>query len=181
MRRHVATFVAAVLLLTSVSGPVAAGGGSAAASSAGTAAGGAPGDPADPTGRWIVLYKNGTDAATATQARSVRVGFRADRTFTHGIRGFSAALSTAQVSELRHDPAVSAVVPDERIQVEGQIYPTGISRMGAPLPKSAEIDGVDDRVVADVPVHDTGIANVPDLNVVGGYERSASNHSHWRV
>jgi subtilisin family serine protease len=180
MRRHVATFVAAALLLTSIAGPVAAGGGSTAASSAGTAAGSAPGDPADPTGRWIVLYKNGTDAAAATQTRSVQVGFRADRTFTHGIRGFSAALSTAQVSELRQDPAVSAVVPDERIQVEGQIYPTGISRIGARLSKAAKIDGVDDRVDADVAILDTGIAKVPDLNVAGGYDCSTSNHARWR-
>jgi len=130
MRRHAATFVAAALLLTSIAGPVAAGGGSTAGGGTGVS-GGSARDPADPTGRWIVLYKNGTDAAAATQTRSVRVGFRADRTFTHGIRGFSAALSTAQVSELRHDPVVSAVVPDERIQVEGQIYPTGISRKPA--------------------------------------------------
>jgi subtilisin family serine protease len=179
MRRHAATFVAAALLLTSIAGPVAAGGGSTAGGGTGVS-GGSARDPADPTGRWIVLYKNGTDAAAATQTRSVRVGFRADRTFTHGIRGFSAALSTAQVSELRHDPVVSAVVPDERIQVEGQIYPTGISRIGARLSKAAKIDGVDDRVDADVAILDTGIAKVPDLNVVGGYDCSTSNHARWR-
>jgi subtilisin family serine protease len=182
MRRHVATFVAAALLLSSIVGPVAAGDGSSAA---GAAAGGTSGtapsaDPADPTGRWIVLYKGDTDAATATQTRSVRDGFRADRTFTHGIRGFSAALSTVQVDELRHDPAVSAVVPDERIQVEGQLNPTGILRIGAQLSAAAKIDGVDDRVDADVAIVDTGIAKVPDLNVVGGHDCSTSTPTRWR-
>jgi subtilisin family serine protease len=182
MRRHVATVVAAALLLAALTGPVAAGGGPSApgAGTGGLAPGAGSRDPADPAGRWIVLYKGGTDAAAATRTRSVRVGFRADRTFTHGIRGFSAALSAAQVSELRRDPAVSAVVPDERIQVEGQTYPTGINRIGARLSKAAKIDGIDDRVDADVAILDTGIAKVADLNVVGGYDCSTTNHARWR-
>ena len=52
-----------------------------------------------------------------------RGGFHADRTFTHGIHGFSARLTGAQVDALRRDSAVAQVVPDERIQVEGQINP----------------------------------------------------------
>ena len=64
MRRHVATFVAAALLLASVAGPVTAGAGPRAADavSGGVATTAASADPADPTGRWIVLYKGGTDA-----------------------------------------------------------------------------------------------------------------------
>jgi subtilisin len=183
MRRHVATFVAAALLLATIAGPAAAGGGSLVPETPSRTAAGAaasPRDPADPTGRWIVLYKGGTDAAAATRTRSVRVGFHADRTYTHGIRGFAAALSPAQVNALRHDPAVSAVVPDERIEVEAQSYPTGINRIGARLSAAAKIDGVDDRVDADVAILDTGIARVPDLNVVGGYDCSTSNHARWR-
>jgi subtilisin len=178
MRRHVATFVAAALLLSAAVGPVAAGNAPAATGSAGRNA--SPRDPADPTGRWIVLYKNGTDAAIATRARSARAGFHADRTYTHGIRGFSAALSDRQVARLRLDSAVAAVVPDERIQVEGQLNPTGISRIGGPLSQAARIDGIDDRVDADVAIVDTGIAKVPELNVVGGYDCSTSNHARWR-
>ena len=178
MRRHAATFVAAVLLFAVIAGPAAAAGGSGA--SGGVASGVPSRDPADPTGRWIVLYKGGTDATVATRTRSVRDGFHADRTFTHGLRGFSAALSPAQVNALRDDPAVASVVPDERIEVEGQTYPTGISRIGARLSAAAKIDGVDDRVDADVAILDTGIAKVPDLNVVGGYDCSTSNHARWR-
>jgi subtilisin family serine protease len=169
MRRRVATLVAAALLLSSVAGQAAARDGSATAA-----------DPADPTGRWIVLYKGGTDATVATQRRSLKIGFRADRTFSHGLSGFSAALSPAQVESLRHDSAVAAVVPDERIQVEGQVYPTGISRIGARLSPAAKINGVDERVDADVAILDTGIAKVPDLNVVGGHDCSTSNPARWR-
>ena len=176
MRRHVATFVAAALLLASVAGPVAAGAGPRAADAVtgGVATTAASADPADPTGRWIVLYKGGTDAASATRLRTARGGFHADRTFTHGIHGFSARLTGAQVDALRRDSAVAQVVPDERIQVEGQINPTGISRIGARVSKAAKIDGIDDRVDADVAIVDTGIAKVPDLNVVGGHDCSTS-------
>ena len=128
MRRHAATFVAAALLLASVAGPVAAGARPRAADAVtgGMATTAASADPADPTGRWIVLYKGGTDAASATRLRTARGGFHADRTFSHGIHGFSARLTGAQVDALRRDLAVAQVVPDERIQVEGQINPTGI-------------------------------------------------------
>ena len=182
MRRHVATFVAAALLLASVAGPVTAGAGPRAvdAVTGGVASTAASADPADPTGRWIVLYKGGTDAASATRVRTARGGFHADRTFTHGIHGFSARLTGAQVDALRRDSAVAQVVPDERIQVEGQINPTGISRIGARVSKAAKIDGIDDRVDADVAIVDTGIAKVPDLNVVGGHDCSTSTPTRWR-
>src|SRR4029450_12168502 len=137
-------------------------------------------DPADPTGRWIVLYKGGTDATAATQRRSLKIRVRAARPSPHGLPGFSAALSPAQVQRLRNDSAVAAVVPDERIQVEGQVYPTGISRIGARLSPAAKINGVDERVDADVAILDTGIAKVPDLNVVGGHDCSTSNPARWR-
>ena len=52
--------------------------------------------------------------------------------------------------------------------------PTGISRIGARVSTAAKIDGIDDRVDADVAIVDTGIAKVPDLNVVGGHNCSTS-------
>ena len=183
MRRRVAALAAAVLLLSSVVGPVAADG-SSASSAGGTASGparnGAAADPADPAGRWIVVYRAGTDAVAATARRSVRIGFHADRTFSHVVRGFAAALSDAQVATLRQDPAVAAIVPDERIEVEAQFNPTGISRIGARLSAAAKIDGIDERVDADVAIADTGIARVPELNVVGGHDCSTTNPDKWR-
>jgi len=179
MRRNVATFVAVALLLLTVAGPAAGGirstSGGASARPVANAS-----DPADPTGRWIVLYKNGTDARKATEQRAIRVGFRADRTFTKGLRGFSAKLSDAQVDQLRHDASVASIIPDERIEVAAQVYPTGIDRIGGRLSGTAKIDGVDQRVDADVAVLDTGIAKVTDLNVVGGHDCSTSNPARWR-
>jgi hypothetical protein len=69
-------------------------------------------DSADPTGRWIVVYRNGTNVAAASKRQTKSVGFTADRTFSHAFRGLSARLSPTQVTALRNDPAVLEVVPD---------------------------------------------------------------------
>jgi subtilisin len=135
---------------------------------------------ADPTGRWIVLLKSGTNAAAAAKDRGRKLGFKADRTFSHALRGFSAKLDRGQVAALRHDPAVALVVPDEKIETEAQLVPTGIKRMGAIRSPIARIDGIDKRVDADVAIVDTGIARVAELNVVGGYNCSSTDRSAWR-
>ena len=44
----------------------------------------------------------------------------------------------------------------------------------------AKIDGIDERVDADVAIVDTGIAQVADLNVVGGHNCSTSDRTAWR-
>jgi hypothetical protein len=72
------------------------------------------------------------------------------------------------------------VVPDERVELTGQVFGTGILRTNARRSAVAKIDGIDERVDADVAIVDTGIASVPDLNVVGGYNCSTSNRALWR-
>ena len=184
MRRHVATFVAAALLLA-IAGPVSAGDPAPAralAERGTTTTGARASTAADPTGRWIVVYKNGTNVVR-TSARLAKVGgFTADRTFTSAFRGLTAKLSPRQVTSLRRDAAVLAVVPDEKIELAGttQLVPTGINRINGRLSGAAKIDGVDQRVDADVAVVDTGIATVADLNVAGGYNCSTSNRALWR-
>jgi subtilisin len=134
----------------------------------------------DPTGRWIVVLKNGTNVAGTVKDRGRKLGFKADRTFSHAVRGFSAKLDRGQVAALRHDPSVALIVPDEKIQAEGQLIPTGISRIGARVSTLARIDGVDQRIDADVAIVDTGIAKVADLNVAGGYNCSTTDRTAWR-
>jgi subtilisin len=135
---------------------------------------------ADPTGRWIVVLKNGTNAAAKTKAEGRRLGFKADRTFSHAFRGFSAKLNRGQITALRADSSVALIVPDERIYAEAQTIPTGISRMGATRSPMAQVDGADQRVDADVAIVDTGISRVPDLNVAGGYNCSTVDRTLWR-
>ena len=94
---------------------------------------------------------------------------QAKGTFTRAFRGFSATLSKAQRSALLADPNVTEVVPDELIHLTSQTTPTGVSRIGARLSPVAKINGLDERVDADVAIVDTGVSYHPDLNVAGGY------------
>jgi subtilisin family serine protease len=171
MRRSFAS-IAALALLVSAVGPTVAGGR--------VAPGHPSGGDADPTNRWIVVLQPGTDARAAADRQGRRVGFAADRTFRTAVRGYSARLDRSQVESLRRDPSVAAIVADERIELTGQTIPTGISRIGATRTPLASIDRVDQRVDADVAIVDTGIAPVPDLNVVGGINCSSSNRAAWR-
>jgi subtilisin len=139
-----------------------------------------PSNSADPTGRWIVVYRNGTNVAVARERQAERVGFTADRTFSHAFRGLAARLSPEQVKALRNDPAVLAIVPDEKIELAAQSIPTGINRVDGRLSAAAKIDGIDERVDADVAIVDTGIDPNADLTVAGGYNCSTSDRGLWR-
>jgi subtilisin family serine protease len=133
----------------------------------------------DPTNRWIVVLKNGSDAVASAERQAKRIGFRADRTYRHALRGYSATMDRTQVDALSQDPSVALIVADETIHAEAQTMPTGISRVNATKSASARIDGLDWRVDADVAIVDTGISREPDLNVAGGYSCSTSSPTAW--
>ena len=135
----------------------------------------------DVAGRYIVLLDEGTDTSATVERMGRQKGIKAERTFGKTIRGFSARLDSKQRKALEADPSVFAVVPDEVIQVASQTTPTGVSRIFTKSNTIAKINGVDERVSADVAIVDTGIqSNHPDLNVVGGYNCSTSNRALWR-
>ncbi len=134
----------------------------------------------DPTDRWIVVLKPGSDAVATADRQGKRLGFTRDRTFKNAIRGYSARLDRTKVTALSHDPSVAMIVADERIEAEAQGMPTGITRIGATSSAAAKINGVDERIDADVAIVDTGITPAADLNVAGGYNCSTSNRALWR-
>jgi hypothetical protein len=70
------------------------------------------------------------------------------------------------LNALRNDPRVQFIEQDIEVHALGQIVPTGIRRIGADVSPAAKIDGLDERVNADIAVIDTGIdLTHPDLNV----------------
>jgi subtilisin family serine protease len=181
MHRRLAS-LASMALVMSLVGPATAGAASPVSdrSTAGSADAARSGGPADPANRWIVVLQPGTDSGVAAERQGRRIGFSADRTFRTAVRGYAARLDRTQVETLRGDPSVAAVVADEPIELMAQSTPTGISRIGATRNGIAAINGVDQRVDADVAIVDTGIASVADLNVVGGVNCSTSNRAAWR-
>ena len=135
----------------------------------------------DVAGRYIVVLDAGADTSRTVERMGRQKGVKADRTFGKAIKGFTARLDATQRKALQADPSVLAVVPDEVIQVTAQTTPTGVSRIGTKSNSIAKINGIDERVDADVAIVDTGIQpNHPDLNVVGGYNCSTSNRAAWR-
>lgn len=135
----------------------------------------------DATGRYLVLLRDGANVEVVTGHAGRAQGVRADRTFHHATRGFAAALTPGQVAALRADPDVVAVVPDEIVTVAAQYTPLGVRRIGGLRSPAAKIDGIDERVDADVAIVDTGIDPThPDLNVAGGYNCSTSDPTLWR-
>lgn len=130
-------------------------------------------------GRYIVMLASDADPTKVLSKHRAREGTVAERSFKHAFRGFTARLDKAQRAALLADPTVVAVVPDEVIQVTAQTVPTGVSRVGATSSAIAKINGVDERVDADVAIVDTGIGPHGDLNIAGGYNCSTSDRTRW--
>ncbi len=189
MRRAAALAIALALVLglaPAASARSAAPAGTGDAGAAGLPEGAAGTDrPLSAEGRWIVILNNGT--STSREAGRARArGITVDRTF-RSVRGYAARLSNGQVAQLRVDPAVEQVIPDEVITIAGQSVPRGVKRIGGRESLVAGIDGNDVRVDADVAIVDTGIGSPikatygthEDLNIAGGVNCSTDDPAAW--
>jgi subtilisin family serine protease len=132
----------------------------------------------DPDGRYIVVVEGEGDVSEVL-GRQRDEGVHAVRTFDEVVDGFVARLDEEQVESLEADPAVEAVVPDELISIQ-QSTPTGVSRIFGPANGIASIDGVNERVDADIAIVDTGISGHSDLYVAGGVNCSTPDPNAWR-
>lgn len=127
-------------------------------------------------GRYIVVVKAGEDPTAVAQAHGVSIEHR----FAAALHGFSGVGRPGLLGQLQGDPRVESAEPDRVVEAFAQTVPTGINRVDADLSATANVNGVDDRVDADIAIVDTGIQkNHPDLNVVGGYNCTSSNRSKW--
>lgn len=155
------------------------------------------GDPIP--GRYIVVLKNDArpeggasssardDASQAVSEVASEVasemaqehGLEVKRTYGAALKGFSAEIPEDQVDEVRSDPRVKFVSEDRVVEASAQHTPTGIRRSEADSSPTAKIDGVDERVDADIAVLDTGVAPHPDLNRPGGVDCSSDGYTGY--
>ena len=125
------------------------------------------------------MLKDGRDVGRAA-GRARGLGASPEHTFAHAVHGYAAKLDAGQLDAVRRDPDVAMVVADDVVSIQGQTVPTGVERISGLRSPIAKIDGVDERVDADVAIVDTGIDRThPDLNVVGGINCSTTNPNAW--
>jgi subtilisin len=129
--------------------------------------------------QWIVQLRDDASVSAAVGRARDRHGVRAERTFQRVLRGYSARMTPAQRDALLADPNVLAVVPDETVQLESQVVPPGISRVGANPSALRAMDGSDPQLDVDIAIVDTGIASHPDLRIAGGYNCTTDDTAAW--
>ena len=113
-------------------------------------------------GQYIVVLKPGANG----QAVAANHGVERRREYTHALNGFAGTIPEGRLNALRHDPRVEFVEADVQVSALSQTIPTGVRRIGATLSSAAKIDGLDERVNADIAIIDTGIdLTHPDLNI----------------
>src|SRR4051794_31621081 len=132
--------------------------------------------PAASADDYIVVLKGGDPNAAA-----VKQQVQPKQVYKAAVDGYSATMSPAQAARVAADSSVAAVYPDRRFdglhpdglthvafsRTGDQLVPGSVRRVGTESSPTAHIDGVDERVDADVAVIDTGIGVHSDLPVAG--------------
>jgi subtilisin len=125
----------------------------------------------------IVVLEDGEDPVAAAQAMGVDVKHIYRHVF-NGFAGTQRPESDAMVvaRSRRIDATIS---PDGSVQAEAQIVPTGVRRSGVPVAPNNENLDVTSPVDADIAILDTGIRELPDLNVAGGISCVGPDENDW--
>ena len=70
---------------------------------------------AAPSGTWIVVFREGTDAAKTTAALAKSHGFTAAGLYENVFQGFFAELTQQQVSALRCEASVELIIQNQQV------------------------------------------------------------------
>lgn len=146
------------------------------------------------SGRYIVVFKDWIqDTKGKADTLAWQHGINVGHIYKHALKGCAATIPAQKLRDIESDPDVKYVAFDKLVAIirpenpnpgsQGkkptpvqppQTLPTGINRVNAELNLTAQIDGSDQRVDADIAIIDTGIDKKhPDLNVVGGINFSS--------
>lgn len=111
-------------------------------------------------GKYIVMLREDSQIVAES------LGLLRTQTYQYAFTGMSLSATEEQIERLRNDPRVLAIEPDRIVRAFEQQLPTGVDRINADLNPISKIDGVDERVDADIAILDTGVdRDHPDLNV----------------
>jgi subtilisin len=116
--------------------------------------------------RFIVVLEDSAGPARVAASVDARSGVAVDHVYRHALTGFAGRMPEARAEALSDQRRVDFVQRDRKVSIDAQTTPTGVDRVDADASPTAGIDGVDERVNADVAVIDTGVdLDHPDLNV----------------
>jgi subtilisin family serine protease len=114
----------------------------------------------------LVVYKMDTDAAAVTRELARKHGLEVANIYGHALRGAAVVVPPGRLGALEKDPRIDFIEANQQVHAFAQTLPTGVDRVDAELNSTANIDGIDDRVDADIAILDSGIdLDHPDLNV----------------
>ena len=133
--------------------------------------------------QYIIKVRANEHPAAVANEMALSHGLGVGHVYQHALNGFSARVPQGRLNALRSDRRVVSIVADKYVSIDkpcanppcggggtgtsSQTIPSGILRINGRLSSTASGDGAG-TVDVDVAVIDTGIANHPDLNVVGG-------------
>ncbi|MFT4037733.1 MAG: S8 family serine peptidase [Thermomicrobiales bacterium] len=142
-----------------------------------------PGDTLPPAGsQVIVVLENGEDPQTAADLMGVSV----THIYTNVFTGFSGTVLETPVAtaDTRADrnrkPKTKQIALDGAVQAEQQVIPTGVSRTEIPHQDGGTSLDIASPIDADIAIVDSGIAQLSDLNVQGGYNCVGSDPTAWQ-
>jgi subtilisin family serine protease len=114
----------------------------------------------------IIVYRPDVDAAGASAELARKHGLEIDAVYRYALKGAAAVVPPGRLHALERDLRVLYVEENQLVHAYSQTLPTGIDRINTELNATAAIDGIDERVDADIAIIDTGIdLDHPDLNV----------------
>ena len=153
------------------------------------ATGQAAGSPSAREASHIVMLRDGASAERVLRRAGVQVTM--EHRYRTVFNGFAARLDRAGRARLESDPDVVSVSANRSYPADtgdateipdpGQQMSTGVARVGGLQSPTARIDGIDERVDADIAVMDGGLdRGHEDLNVVGGVNCTGGRASDWK-